>query len=353
VTAAIAFTAMGHARGRFKTSRNLPSTMAMTPLTRTIAVLAAATLLTLARAGTASDFELRAGSVTVAVALDDRLTADEDGEPWRTWVESGLAAATAVTGSFPRDRVIVDIDPASAADDPVAFGRVRRSRPPRLQFWVARDPAPASLARDWRVYHEFVHLLIPFPGNRDIWFTEGLASYYQHLVQARIGVIPQARAWRELLDGFRRGREDPAGRGRTLRALSPDMWRERAYRRVYWTGAAFFLRVDVRLRTESGGRHSLDSALAAFHRCCLDEDRDWRARDLVEALGRVSIAEIWRQEYFRTIDREAAPRTGDALERLGIAADSAAIRFDPRRSARALRAAIAGPRNGGLQSVAP
>lgn len=53
------------------------------------------------------------------------------------------------------------------------------------------------------------------------------------------------------------------------------------------------------------------------------------------------------------IDRAAAPHTGDALERLGLAADSAAIRFDPSRSARALRAAIAGPRNGGLQSLAP
>lgn len=323
------------------------------PLSRCTAVLAAATLLVLARGATASDFELHTGSVAVEVALDERLAADEAGEPWRTWVESGLAAATAITGSFPRDRVMIDIDAAPADRGPVAFGRVRRSQPPRLQFWVAPDPGPASLARDWRVYHEFVHLLIPFPGNRDIWFTEGLASYYQHLVQARIGVIPQARAWRELLDGFRRGREDPAGRGRTLRALSPDMWRERAYRRVYWTGAAFFLRVDVRLRTESGGRHSLDSALAAFHRCCLDEDRDWRARDLVEALGRVSIAEVWRQEYFRTIDREAAPRTGDALDRLGIVEDPAAIRFDPRPSARALRAAIAGPGDDGLQSLAP
>jgi predicted metalloprotease with PDZ domain len=131
------------------------------------------------------------------------------------------------------------------------------------------------------------------------------------------------------------------------------MWRERAYRRVYWTGAAFFLRVDVRLRTESGGRHSLDSSLAAFHRCCLHADRRWSARELVEALGRVSIAEIWRQEYFRTIDREAVPRTAGALERLGIVDAPAGARFDQRPAARSLRAAIAGPRTGAAQSLAP
>jgi hypothetical protein len=307
----------------------------------------------------ADDFEIHSNAVVLSVSLSDRLSSDDEHEPWRTWLTSGLGAATLVTGSFPRDRVVVDIDAATRGSSPVVFGRVRRSRPPRLQLWVSPDARPEALAEDWHIYHEFAHLLIPFPGNRDIWFTEGLASYYQHLVQARAGVIPPQQAWRELLAGFERGRSDPAGRGRTLRSLSPEMWRERAFKRVYWTGAAFFLRVDVRLRAESGGRHSLDTALAAFHRCCLGRDRardreqDWNARALVEALGRSSIAEIWRQEYFRTIDSEAVPRPGNALERLGIRGVPPDLHFDPRIPARKLRTAIAGPRVQPLAQIEP
>ena len=288
--------------------------------------------------------DLRAADVELVVSLDDALRADANGEPWTQWLRTGIAAAHTVTGGFPRDRVLVDLRATSRGSGSVAFGQIRRSRPPRIRFWVSPTATLAELNADWRSYHEFAHLLIPFPGNRDIWFTEGLASYYQYLLQSRAGIVAPETAWRELLAGFERGIRERAGRGRTLRSLSPDMWRERAFKRVYWTGAAFFLRVDVRLRAETGGRHSLDRALAAFHRCCLDEDRDWSARSLVGTLGRLSVERIWRQEYLATIDGEAVPRVDGALDRLGIAVEGRRIVFGRLPAQQALRRAIAGPR---------
>lgn len=290
---------------------------------------------------------IRSGDVELVIDADHGLEADARGGPWRPWLESTLEAARSVTGRFPRERVIIDLRSTGESTRAIAFGQIRRGRPPRIRFWVAPDADLEALRSDWRTYHEFAHLLIPFPGNRDIWFTEGLASYYQYLLQSRVGVIPERAAWEELLSGFERGRRDRAGRGRTLRELSPRMWRERAFKRVYWTGAAFFLRVDTRLRTHGNGEHSLDRALARFHECCLDADRRWNARELVERLGELSVASIWREEYQRTIDARAEPDAGPALHRLGIDTRRSSPRFSDAPAERALRRAIAGPRDGG------
>lgn len=289
-------------------------------------------------------YQLRAGNVDLVVEMDRGIQAADQGRPWTDWLSNTLLAASTVTGTFPRDEIRIKLRATSRASSPIVFGQIRRSRPPQIRFYVAPDASLADLNADWRGYHEFAHLLIPFPGNDDIWFTEGFASYYQYLLQSRAGVISRRQAWRELVDGFRRGETDRSGRGRTLRSLSPDMWAERAQKRVYWTGAAFFLRVDIRLRTESAGRHSLDSALAAFHDCCMARARRWNARELVEALGRVSIAGIWRQEYLETINARAEPRYDDALQLLGIFRHGNSLRFDDRPSMTALRDSIAGAR---------
>lgn len=291
-----------------------------------------------------AEIEIRQGGTQLGIELGPGLGRDVDGDPWRDWMRTALRAAATATGRVPRRRIVVDLRAAPSSHRTIAFGQVRRERPPRIILWVDPEADLEALKSDWRGYHELAHLLIPFPGNRDIWFTEGFASYYQYLLQSRAGLISEPEAWTRLLAGFRRGIQDPSGRGRTLRNLSPDMWRDDAFRRVYWTGAAFFLRVDVRLRVESDGEHSLDRALARFHECCLDTDRRWRAAELVERLGMLSIASIWREEYRRTIDQPAEPEIEPALARLGIVSDRTSTIFSEFPEARQLRQAIAGRR---------
>lgn len=266
-------------------------------------------------------------------------------EPWTGWLATALAAVRTVSPAYPVERLAVRLQAVDAGGDAIAFGRVRRSAIPALEFHVDPHADLDALNADWRGFHEAAHLLIPFPGNRDIWFTEGLASYYQYLLQARAGVIGEDQAWIDLARGFERGRTDPAGRGRSLRSLSPRMWRLNAFKRVYWTGAAFFLNVDVRLRRETGGRHSLDSTLATFHRCCMDRRSDWDARSLIQQLGELSVPAIWRQEYQRIIDVPAVPETRQAFETLGIRFDGRDVDFDADRRSAELRRAIAAPAN--------
>ena len=283
---------------------------------------------------------LEVGDVTLNVEMDTQISRQADPARWNEWLSTSLRAVKSITGGYPQTELRVRLMSAPG-NQPVRFGRVRRSAPPQVHFYVNPTASLDELVDDWHSYHEFAHLLIPVPGNRDIWFTEGRASYYQYLLQARAGVIDPDEAWRRLLEGFERGLNDRNGRGQDLRQLSPAMWQQQAYRRVYWTGAAFFLRVDTRLRIETGGKHTLDSVLTAFNQCCTHQRRRWNARELIQQFGELSVPEIWQQEYAASIDQPAEPQFALALEQLGITQSDFGPRFSDEPGPRALRRAIA------------
>lgn len=296
---------------------------------------------TFAEAGAEPGHEVFHAAGSCVQLILDRELFGEKNTPWTAWLETAIDAVGGVTGRYPAPRVEVVLK-ARPGDRPVTFGHLRRGDPPRVRFLVHPNAGLEELLKDWRGYHEFAHLLLPYPGARDIWFSEGLASYYQYLLMARAGVLNVEDAWSELAGGFKRGERDPVGRGRTLRELSPRMRRERAYRRVYWTGAAYFLRVDVRLRLESGGEHSLDSAIASFQSCCTTVRKRWNAGALIETLGAHSLAHVWEEEYRVMIDAAAEPDYADAFRKLGISRDrSGRLTFSTAHDSAELRRAIA------------
>ncbi len=289
---------------------------------------------------------------TVRVVTSRALVQDADCR-WTTWIERSVASVAGISGRFPVDRVTVYLG-RSRSSQPVAYGWVRRSIPPEVHLKVYPAATLEDLLDDWRGYHEFAHLLLPFVGSHDIWFAEGLASYYQHFLQARAGVINVDQAWQRLVDGFQRGLDDPAGRDETLNSLSSKMWSERAFRRVYWTGAAFFMRVDYRLRVASDGEHSLDATLAAFQACCMSglgdrkesrrgarsEEQRWNAATLIAELGSLSLSEIWQEEYQRSIDQLAEPDFGAAGKFLGLRIESGQIVMETGQPYRDRRASL-------------
>lgn len=260
---------------------------------------------------------------------------------WRPWLERVALVVATIGDGFPVPEVKVVLHP-NEGSDPIGSGWIRRNSPPEVHLRISPEASLSELLDDWHAYHEFAHLLLPFPGNRDIWFAEGLASYYQYFLQARAGVIDADEAWRRLVAGFQRGFDDPAGKGEQLAELSPRMWRLRAFRRVYWSGAAFFLRVDHRLRVATRNEQSLDSTLAAFAKCCMqDGSRRWTAQTLVEQLGKLSVPAIWHEEYQRVIESAASPEFGNVARALGLEADREGVRLMDDTAGQRLRQALA------------
>ncbi|HVI59693.1 MAG TPA: hypothetical protein VM619_12600 [Luteimonas sp.] len=279
---------------------------------------------------------LRAGDTQLEVAV---IGVDD---PARTallqdWIAEAARAPLTVAGRFPLRSARVEIRQVRSDDDsPVPWGQTARDSGVRVLLYVREDATLDQLRHDWTAVHELSHLFHPHLGERGRWLAEGLASYYQDALRARIGLIAPEDAWARLDGGFRRGQR-AAARG-PLQDLGH---RRGATMRVYWAGAAYWLEADLALRAR--GR-SLDAVLGEYARCCLRGTGETAPADFVAALDRIAGDDTFSGLYARDAVSTAFPPIDDAYRRLGIARDGDRLRFSRDRHARALRAAIMGRR---------
>jgi len=188
------------------------------------------------------------------------------------WVEFIADTLLQVYGHWPRQNWQISVTPVSASsNEPIPWAQVHRGEVDRVEFFTASKATTQELKRAWTGYHELAHLLIPYQGWGDAWFSEGLASYYQNILQARAGVLSEQEMWQALYEGYQRGLADTAFEGRDLRSVSDNMRQNGGFMRVYWSGAWYFLAADIRLRQQSRGRYNLDQALAELNLCCADD----------------------------------------------------------------------------------
>lgn len=203
---------------------------------------------------------------------------------WTGFISDALLQ---VYGRWPRQRWQILVTPASASsDDPIPWAQVHREEINRVEFFTATQATTDSLQRAWTGYHELAHLLIPYQGWGGAWFSEGLASYYQNILQARVGILTEQQMWQKLYEGFQRGRGDAKFEGQPLHSVSSNLRQEGGFMRVYWSGAWYFLAADVRLRQQSGGRHTLDQALDRLNECCGEQQMS--APQIVQQLDQLN-----------------------------------------------------------------
>ncbi|MFQ5635700.1 MAG: hypothetical protein ACE5G3_10285 [Gammaproteobacteria bacterium] len=238
----------------------------------------------------------------------------------KSWLGSVADTVALLHGNLPRERILVKLTAYPSAGAAVPFARVKRRSPQGVKFYVNPAQPLRAFVDDWTAYHEFSHLFIPFPGHADVWFSEGLASYYQNVLQFRAGLLTERQAWQKLHDGFERGRSAKAG-GRsdmTLGELSPRMRETRAFMRVYWTGALYFLEADTALRELRNGRVSLDTILREFGDCCLQRRQRWSGASIAAEFDRLAEAEIFVPLYRRYERTTAIPDYRRPLAAAGV-----------------------------------
>ena len=255
------------------------------------------------------------------------------------WVHSTADALAGVYGRWPRDRWRVKVKAVSGyGSDPVPWAQVNRGNPDTVSFFIDAGASKQRLVSNWTAYHEFSHLLIPYRGWGDMWFSEGLASYYQNLLQARHGVFDEREMWQRLHDGFVRGRSNRRP-DLTLAELSPGMHENRSYMRVYWSGAWYFLNADLELRRRSGGRESLDTALRALNDCCAE--RKLSARQIARRLDDITGETIFVPLFEDVAESRALPPFEDQFASLGIRIGNGRVSLDETHERAALRRGFA------------
>ena len=226
-----------------------------------------------------------------------------------TWL--GEIVAQAGTGyPFPNPNLqIMMFEVPQKGPSPVPFGHVIRNQGESVRLFVDAEASLADLRRDWTVAHELAHLKLPYVSGSGRWISEGFASYYQNVLQARIGHYTEVEAWQRMTGSFERAAEvgrDMSPNGSTERPF----WKARLM--IYWSGAALALLIDSELRQLGS---SLDAALATL---TLPSRRGWDTEQLFAQLDRNTGFDVFTRLYLEHGDRVGMPDTGEVLTALGI-----------------------------------
>lgn len=233
------------------------------------------------------------------------------------WIDHISEALRNVYGHWPHEYWQVAIAPTAArGSDPIPWAQVLRSPATRVEFYTTANPTLEELRSDWTGYHEMAHLLIPYRGWGDYWFTEGLASYYQNVLQARAGIITEQQMWQKLYDGFQRGIAEKRFNGRPLSDVSKNMRVDGGFMRVYWSGACYFLAADTRLRLQSAGALTLDDALAKLNACCGQSSMS--VPHIVTKLDQLNHVTIFGELYEEFVDATEFPSFDMLFASLGV-----------------------------------
>ncbi len=266
----------------------------------------------------------------------------EDRAELAAWVKFISTSLEQVYGHWPTRRWRITVSPASAAGaDPIPWAQVHRESLDRVEFFVAPGTTARRLRQEWTGYHELAHLLIPYRGWGDFWFSEGLATYYQNLLRRRAGVLDEQAMWQAFVDGFERGAGDDAFDGQALHSVSNAMHERGGFMRVYWSGAWYFLKADARLRQQSSGRLTLDDALQKLNKCCAHTRLS--VPEMVAKLDALNQVFVFQPLYDRLRATTSMPDTSSLLASLGVSVISGQVVLQDNGPGARLRAEIARP----------
>jgi hypothetical protein len=258
---------------------------------------------------------VEAPGVRLRVAvLDGRPKVDE--AQIAAWLQRAASAVTTLYGRFPVPTAQVLVIPGARGNEPVPWAYVLRGGGPSAHIFINQRRPMEEFDLDWSVVHELSHLLLPYVQSEDAWLSEGTASYYQNVLRARAGMIGANEAWKRMHGGFKRGMERVAGV--TLADATERMYRNGAFMRVYWEGAAIMLLADQRLRARTQGRQSLDTALDQLQRCCLSGEVGWRGRDLFGKLDELTGTTVFSELYQQHVGSDNFPDIAAAYDVLGL-----------------------------------
>jgi hypothetical protein len=286
------------------------------------------------------DTTLRWRGRQIAVEFSDQLEPGTRQALFSQWITFVAQSLGQVYGRWPRESQLIAVTPISApGDDPIPWAQVHRGAIDRVEFFIAPTATPESLTHAWTSYHELAHLLIPYRGWGDTWFSEGLASYYQNLMQARAGILTEQAMWQRLFDGFQRGLADREFQGQTLQVVSDRLRREGGFMRVYWSGAWYFLAADTRLRMQSSGELTLDLALEKLNRCCADQALS--VPDMVDRLDQLNRVVLFRPLYDDLVNSTTVPPFDPIFASLGIAVRDNRVTLQPQGPGAKIRRSIA------------
>jgi hypothetical protein len=190
----------------------------------------------------------------ICVAIDDASLMKQQ-SMLRAWIERSAHIVADYYGQFPAPEVLIGLGGMDGSG--IGGGRTTNDSGLMIQMRVGRAATAESLAADWVLVHEMVHLALPEVGRSHSWLAEGLATYVEGVARAQFGNRDIADVWAEDRHSMPMGlpREGEGG-----------MDQSPAWGRTYWGGALYCLQADVAIREQTANRVGLQTALRAILR---------------------------------------------------------------------------------------
>lgn len=190
---------------------------------------------------------------------------------------------------------------------------------------------PSRTLDDWVVTHELLHANFPDLGPAHSWLSEGLATYLEPIARARVGLISEAKVWRDLVDGLPQGLPQAGDAG---------LENTRTWGRTYWGGALFCLMADVELRQSSGNQHSLDDVLLAIGKTGASDEDYWPIERVLEVAEHATSTRVLHGLFERLARNPGTVDLAQLFAQLGVRAQGDTVLFDERAPLAELRQAI-------------
>jgi hypothetical protein len=230
------------------------------------------------------------------------------------WLQKVAGALLTVYDELPKDSFHITVDRSSNRSSPVPWGQVERGKQTNVLLVINPDLGYDALISDWTAFHEMSHLLLPYRGYGNIWFSEGLATYYQNIIQARSGLFDESELWHRIAAGFERGRKEQHWDHINLTEVSDNLSETRQYMRVHWSGVLYWLSADVELRKH--GKGTLDDALKRLKDCC--ESRSMSAETIARKLDELTSMEVFVPLFDKYSETYRVPEYRSILTDLGV-----------------------------------
>ncbi len=247
----------------------------------------------------------------------------------RQWVERSARAVSDYYGRFPVPRLRLRI--ASSVGKQARDGTAYGWRGPLITIALGRDATTASLADDWLLTHEMVHLAFPSLPERHHWLEEGLATYVESIAQARAGLLTPERVWFDFVVGLPQGQPQSGDRGLD----GTPTWG-----RTYWGGALFYLRADLLIRQRTGNRYGLEHSLRAILAAGGSIDRDWSVERVLDVADQAVGVPVLRELYEEMASQPVTVELETLWQQLGIRRQGNTVTFDDRAPLASIRNAI-------------